>query len=193
MPMYVRETPFKVFRNLGDLRAEFPNTSFPAVPNDLTSFGLKKVTEAPKPPSSTGDTVSDQIVKVGDVWEQQWTVTSPSDLTDLKNSLKLRARTIAERKMDPPLTSTEVMTYNELYRFDEDPSPTPTDYPLMAAVGAGLQISNAAAITVVRNNRQQWLDRATLVTEKLFDVIRRINLATTTAELDALEIELDAY
>lgn len=193
MKIFVRETPFKVFKTISALRDEFPNTSFPREPSDLTSFGLEEVVTTPAPASYPGDTVTESFAKVGGVWTQQWQVTSPADLSSLKNQLKDEARRIAEKKMEPPLTSTEVMGYQELYRYDDDPSPTPSDYPIMAAVAAGRQISNAQAITLVRNNRQTWLDRAALVTEKLHDVLRRVNLATTTAELEALRVELEAY
>lgn len=193
MKIFVRETPFKVFKSLSALQNEFPNTSFPREPKDLTSFGLEEVVTTPAPVSYPGDTVTESFAKVGGVWTQQWQVDSPADLSSLKTQLKDEARRIAERKMDPPLTSTEVMAYQELYRLDADPTPDPADYPLIAAFAAGRQLTNAQAIAAVRNNRQTWLDRAVLVTEKLHDVLRRVDLATTTAELEALRVELESY
>lgn len=194
--MLYRNSAGKLYRTLRDLQQDFRNVSFPRVipeGHDFSFLGLDLVQETPRPPVHTGDTLSESVVDVAGTWTQQWSVSSPSDLTDLKDTLKDRARHIAEAKMQPPLTSTEVMTYQELYRYDVDQTPEITDYPLMAAIATGRGISNAAAITLVRNSRTTWLTRAANVQTKLHDILVRIDAATTTAALDALEAELEAF
>lgn len=67
---------------VGELRADFPQTSFPAdlSQSDLSEFGVFPVTQIPKPSSDyTQIVIEGQPMNVGGAWTQVWIVRDATD------------------------------------------------------------------------------------------------------------------
>lgn len=153
-----------------------------------------------EPPTTTfGQTLQEGVPErqADGSWVQTWQVIEPSPerVAEVRLELKQNANAVASAKRQE-LTAAHVLTFMELDRLAADATPTPGEYPLIAAIALGRSDGGTAttfaqAVTGAQNFRANWVARAVQVERKYHEIIGRIDNATTLAEARAILTELE--